>query len=250
MILETVVIAIIVLLLVTLIVKRFVYFRPIAAFAPTQKQYENIFDGNLHGWYTRGSSGFVILLCHGNGGNVSYFEEYIQGFERMNHSVLIFDYSGYGISKGVPSEDMLMSNGIQMYQYLVRQGYTKAQIIPVGISMGGPVATYIASTYSLPRLILISPLPSIKLVIQHKLPQIQFLKFLFPEFDTGEYLRPYLGKTLLVHSQEDDIIPYESTYELQKFCTTVIPTTGKHNELHVPWNHIEVWLINTYKHHP
>lgn len=243
MIAELTVIGITLLLLLTLIIKRFVYFKPASTFLPPQDVYQDVFQGNIHGWYKQGSGNLVMLLCHGNAGNVSHCQVYLQQFYSMGHSVLAFDYSGYGLSKGVPSEEMLYNNAIQMYHYLLQKGYSKYQIVPVGISMGGTVASYIASHYDLPKLILIAPLPSISILAQHLFPKLRFLSLFFPEFNTISLLSKYKGQTLMVHSLQDEIIPYEATYKLQALCTQVVPINGSHNDTsHIPWNTIEIWL--------
>src|SRR5438309_484654 len=45
----------------------------------------------------------VILLCHGNAGNISYRLEKASMLHSAGLSVLLFDYRGYGRSEGVPS---------------------------------------------------------------------------------------------------------------------------------------------------
>ena len=230
-----------------LIVKRFLYFRPSLHFLPTRENYQEINNGHLNGWLlpgpnrAHGEKSKIILLCHGNGGNISHKEEKMISMRIMGYSVFVFDYSGYGKSGGVPSEQQLYDDASAIVA-LFRQTYQPEQIILYGESLGGPIATYVARRYSIPTLILESPLPSIKAVIETKYPMISFLSFLFPEFDTASYLNGYKGKSLLMHSHTDDIIPYESIKNLIMFSTEHIVIEGSHNNPIIPWDKIKIFL--------
>jgi fermentation-respiration switch protein FrsA (DUF1100 family) len=64
-------------------------------------------DGvRLFGWYVPGPRRAVTLLwCHGNAGNISHRLENLRLLrDRLGIGVLLFDYRGYGLSEGTPSE--------------------------------------------------------------------------------------------------------------------------------------------------
>lgn len=225
-----------------LLIKRFVYFRPSSCLLPTQETYKVVRNGHLHGWLLENeNSNNIILLCHGNAGNISNRESKIISLRNLGYSVLVFDYSGYGKSGGVPSEQQLYDDASAMVAFL-RQTYSPNQIILYGESLGAPVATYVARRYSIPTLILESALPSIKLVIENKYPIISWLSFLFPEFNTAEYLNGYSGNSLLMHSPTDEVIPYYTTTHLQKMCTQHIQIDGSHNAPLIPWDNVKRFI--------
>src|SRR4051812_38969908 len=63
-------------------------------------------DGvQLHAWYVpHAHPRAVILFSHGNGGNLSHRADAIRTLsQRLRTTVMIFDYRGYGRSKGAPS---------------------------------------------------------------------------------------------------------------------------------------------------
>lgn len=120
--------------------------------------------------------------------------------------------------------------------------YSPQNIIVYGESLGAPIAVFVARRYSIPTLILDSPLPSIKIFIKSKYPALSFISFIFSEFDTEFYLTGYKGRTLMFHSKNDDIIPFESTINLQKIVTKFIPITGTHNNPDIPWNEIKNFI--------
>jgi len=226
-----------------LLIKRFMYFRPSSVFLKTRETYKVIKHGNLHGWLLDGPKGTdkIILLCHGNGGNISHNEDRMVSLRALGYSVLAFDYSGYGKSTGTPSERQLYDDTCAMVA-LLRQQYSPDQITLYGISLGAPVAAYAALRYSIPKLILESPLPSMRAILTYRYPIVSFLGFIFSEFNTLTFLKQYGGKSLVLHSPTDRIIPYNSTFALQQVCTKHIPVDGSHNSPIIPWGDVHKFL--------
>ena len=76
-------------------------------------KYEDIFfntgDGlRLNGWFVASENPRgTLLFCHGNAGNISHRVEIIKIFNGLNLNVFIFDYRGYGKSRGRPFENGL-----------------------------------------------------------------------------------------------------------------------------------------------
>ncbi len=63
-------------------------------------------DGiELTGWHVAAPNApFTILLCHGNGGNISHLLDNLLLFHGLGLSCFAFDYRGYGRSGGRPTE--------------------------------------------------------------------------------------------------------------------------------------------------
>jgi len=105
-------------------IKRKLYFHPTQQFTYSNTDFEDIYleDYRLHGWLAGGcqpTTKKYILFCHGNAGNISDRVTKIRKLNNMGHNVLIFDYSGYGKSKGKPSEIQLYSDGETYLRYLL-----------------------------------------------------------------------------------------------------------------------------------
>ena len=228
------------IILLVLIIKRFIYFRPSTELLPTTENYKVIKNQHLHGWLLDGQNNKIILYCHGNAGNISHREHKTKALNSLGYSVLIFDYSGYGKSSGVPSEHQCYEDACLMILLLL-ENYKPDQIILYGESIGGPIATYTARRFNIQKLILDSPLPSIKNLIEFKF-NLEFLSFLFPEFNTEIYLNGYMGKTLLLHSTQDEIIPYQTILHLEPYVSYFIPMTGTHNNPTSPWDKIKEFI--------
>lgn len=95
--------------------RAFIYFPSRGLHAPPARRglrYEDVevraADGvRLHGWFVPGLAGGPTLLwAHGNAGTIADRLPIIQLLhERLQISLLIFDYRGYGQSEGRPSEE-------------------------------------------------------------------------------------------------------------------------------------------------
>ena len=230
------------LFIITILIKRFVYFRPSSLMNEPKDKYRNVNHKHLHGWLLENeASDKIILFCHGYRGNISHEQDRIITLRNLGYSVLAFDYSGYGKSGGVPSEQQLYDDTSDMIA-LLRQKYRPEQIIVYGFSLGGSVATYAARRYGIPTLILESPLPSIKIYLKSKYPMLSFFAPLFQEFDTYAYLDGFKGKSLILHSVEDEKISYESMKNLINISSFNIQMRGSHNKPNIPWNDVKTFI--------
>jgi len=224
-----------------LLIKRFVYFRPDTTLIPYKENYQDITQGNIHGWLVNGSNGKVIFICHGNAGNISHRQYLIDSLNNLGYSVIIFDYSGYGLSKGIPSETQFYQDA-SIFMTFIMKDFSKNDIILYGESIGAPVAAYIARRYSINTLIIDSGLPSIKEYIKIRFPFLSFLSFLFSEFNTEIYINGYKGNILFMHSLDDEVIPYQITENIRKYSTHIINIQGTHNSRIIPWNNVDKFI--------
>lgn len=237
-----------VLFIVTLIVKRFIYFHPSYEFLRPIDTYIDVYRGNLHAWYKKGHSGKVILFCHGNAGNISHRQHKLIEFIKMNHSVLIFDYSGFGQSRGVPNEELCYNNTSTFFEYLLSLGYTAQNIIPYGESLGAAMASYVARKYNTSLLIIESGLSSIKYKMKDINKIVGLLGFLFPEFNTCKYLQGYNGKILFIHSEQDEIIPFNVAAKMWENLSsnyTLLQIHGTHNSPDIVWSDVNQFISDS-----
>lgn len=224
------------------IIKRFVYFQPSYVMIPYNEAYTDVSEGNLHGWFVGPKNNITILICHGNAGNISHRQSIINSFTGLGYSVMIFDYSGYGRSRGVPSESQFYQDA-SMFINILLQYTNKNNIVLYGESIGAPVAAHIAVKYNIDTLILDSGIPSIQKYIQSKFGIVGTLfGFIFPEFNTEEYLHVYKGNTLILHSITDEIIPYNITDVMRQYAKQTINIYGTHNNRLIPWEQVDMFI--------
>lgn len=233
---------VVILFICVLLVKRFVYFHPSKLILPLIENFEEIYEGNLHALYSKGTNNKIIVYCHGNYGNVTTRQDKIINLNKLGFSVLIFDYNGYGKSKGVPNESMCYNNGDTFIAYILRNGFTKDEIILYGEGIGGCVASYLAVKYGINVLILESALPSIKLLLKSYNSILSIFGVIFNEFNTEKFLNYYKGKLLVIHSVHDEIIPYKIIDGLKQKATLFLDSIGNHSNVQIDWDQVKNFL--------
>jgi len=189
----------------------------------------------LSGWFIPGDNARgVILFCHGNAGNISHRLESIQIFHQLGLDVFIFDYRGYGQSEGKPTEHGTYEDAEAAWQYLVEERQmSPSQVIIFGRSLGGAVASWLAQSHTPGALILESTftsLPDIAATLYPYLPVRLLLRF---EYDTAEYLSRVYCPVLIVHSPDDEIMPFrhgQQLFEIAREPKKFLEISGTHNE--------------------
>ena len=194
-------------------------FFPMASLEQTPRdwglEYEDVaFDTEdgltLHGWYLpRKGATRVLLFFHGNAGNISHRGESIAIFHRLGLDVLIVDYRGFGHSQGSTSEKGLYRDAIASWRWLTEQrGYSAGAVILFGRSLGGVVAAQLASQVQPLGLILESSFSSARDTARALFPLLSRLVPLRYELDAAQYVKRATCPILVLHSPEDDVIPY------------------------------------------
>ena len=169
-------------------------------------------DGlELHGWFIpRQGARKVVLFLHGNAGNITHRGESLSVFSGLGLNVFIFDYRGYGRSQGMPTEEGLYLDAEAAWRYLTDvRGYRASDIIIFGRSLGGAVATQLASRVDPGGLILESTFSSASDVAHQAFPLLSRLVLLRYDFDSVSRLESVQAPVLVLHSPQDDVIPYE-----------------------------------------
>jgi len=169
-------------------------------------------DGTkLFGWYAENAAtSAVVLWCHGNAGNIIHRLENLRELYRLGLSVFLFDYRGYGRSQGSPSEEGLYQDALGAYDQLTRTRLIRPErIVLFGRSLGAAVAVEVASHKLAAGLILESSFPSIEAVARFHYGGLPVHWLLGAEFRLIDRL-PHLSlPKLIVHGDQDEIIPLE-----------------------------------------
>ena len=96
-------------------------------------------EGNeLHGWYIPGSGDQVVLWAHGNAGNIAdRLDQALHMKRALGVSSFMFDYRGYGKSRGRPTEKGMYQDSEAAFRWLTEvRGYKAADVILYGHSLG------------------------------------------------------------------------------------------------------------------
>ncbi|TVQ66103.1 MAG: alpha/beta hydrolase [Balneolaceae bacterium] len=192
-------------------------------------------DGlRLHSWYfPNDETEFVVVLSHGNAGNISGRIAIAETLIRSGASVLMYDYRGYGRSGGRPSEKGFYRDIEAVTKALMSEkGYSEKQIVMYGRSLGGAVAAYAATRFAVGGLVLDSAFLNLREMVRDVYPFVPSRLARY-EFPTDQYLsRIHEVPVMIIHSRQDEIVPfrhaerlYEMTGEPRKFTETA----GGHN---------------------
>jgi fermentation-respiration switch protein FrsA (DUF1100 family) len=169
-------------------------------------------DGvELHGWYVPASGASrVVLVCHGNGGNISDRLESIRIFHDLGLSILIFDYRGYGRSGGQATEQGTYEDARAAYRHLMEtEGVRPERIVFFGESLGGAVAVELATHHTPAALIVESCFPTLADVGARAYPFLPVRSLLRIRYDSRERIRRVGCPKLVIHSRDDEIVPFD-----------------------------------------
>jgi len=189
----------------------------------------------LHGWFIPSDNARATLLFfHGNAGNISHRLDSIAIFNRMGLNVFIFDYRGYGQSQGVVTETGTYRDAKAAWAYLIEtRGIDTSKIIIFGRSLGSSIAAWLASQHRPAMLILESSFSSVPSMAQRLYPFLPVKWLATFSYDTRQYVRHIACPLLVVHSKNDDIIPYAEgrlVFDAAPADKQFLDISGGHND--------------------
>lgn len=195
----------------------------------------NTGDGvRLHGWYVPAASPRgTLLFFHGNAGNISHRLDSLRIFHGLNLDVLIFDYRGYGQSEGKPDEEGTHRDALAAWRHLTElRGVAADRIVLFGRSLGAALAARLATEVRPGGLILESAftsVPDLATDLYWWLPARPLARL---HYATRDYLAQVTCPVLVVHSPEDEIIPYrhgQALYAEARPPKAFLQLRGDHN---------------------
>lgn len=207
-----------ILLLMMLFEESFVFFPskyPEGDWQPRGLKFEDAFfaadDGTqLHGWFVpHDNPRAIALFLHGNGGNLSHRVDVLRTLHRLGVAVLIIDYRGYGRSQGKPTEQGVLADARAARAWLAeRAGVPQQEIVLMGESLGGAIATILASESPARALIVENTFTSAPDVAAVHYPWLP-TQLMRTRFDAASAIKNYHGPLLQFHGDADTIIPIE-----------------------------------------
>lgn len=188
----------------------------------------------IQGWFVSHPEQIgVVLFCHGNAGNISHRLDTLRLIHDLGLSVLIFDYRGYGESKGKPSEQGTYRDAEAAWQFLTQEKQYKANdIIIWGRSLGAAVAAKIAEGKPIKGVILESPFTSAPDLGKELYPFLPVKIISRFSYDVKKSMGLLVSPLLIVHSRDDEIIPFkhgQRLFELARQPKYFLEIRGGHN---------------------
>jgi len=186
------------------------------------------------GWYlpVKNPRG-AVLFSHGNAGNISHRLDSIKVFRDMGFDVMIYDYGGYGKSTGKSSEKRCYADIRGVWRYLTEdRAIAPENIVLFGRSLGGGVVAELAAEVTPGAIIMESSFTSAVDVGREVFPFLPVKLILRHKFNAGEKMGSFSAPILIIHSPDDDIIPYhhgKELYELAPEPKAFLEIEGDHN---------------------
>lgn len=152
------------------------------------------------------------------GGNAESVDDNAEQFLRLfsNYTVYLVKYRGFSGSTGSPSENVIYSDALYIYDEL---SPSHADISLIGRSLGTGVATYVAVKRPIEKLLLITPYDSVQSVAQSRYPIYPINILLKDKFDSYSRAKHITAKTLVIAAEQDNIIERVHTERLLKGFT-------------------------------
>lgn len=201
--------------------------------------YEDVYldteDGEtLHAWWVPAEDAQgTLLFFHGNAGNVSHRLDSLRIFNDLGLNVLILDYRGYGRSTGSPDEEGLYLDAQASLDWLLdNQVSATEDILLFGRSLGAPVAAWLGQHHVFRGIILESGFTSVPDMGAEHYPFLPVRWLARHDFDAEQAIRNAQSPVLVVHSPDDEIVPFshgEALYEAAPGDKTFLQLEGDHN---------------------
>ncbi|CAD5924883.1 alpha/beta hydrolase [Planktothrix agardhii] len=146
---------------------------------------------------------YTILYSHGNAEDLGDIRIVLELLRQMGFAVFSYDYPGYGISTGKPSEQGAYQAIDAAYDYLTQQlKISPNQIIVYGRSVGGGPSVDLASRKPVAGLILESTFISTFRV------KIDLPLYPFDKFANLSKIPLVKAPVLVIHGTVDQVIPF------------------------------------------
>ena len=180
-------------------------------------------DTKIHGWYLpHANAQRLILFCHGNGQHVADQANLIFRIQsRLEATVFVFDYRGYGKSRGKPFEGGCIADGIAAHQWLARrENVLPEDVIVMGRSLGGAIAIATAAEQGARALVLENTFSSLDDTTRALCPWFPLHWFMRNRYDSLNRIRQYDGPVFQSHGTADRIVPIELGLKLLEAAPT------------------------------
>ena len=175
-------------------------------------------QGDVEWWLFKGHGvdalhpGPAILIAHGNRELIDFYLNRAEAYQSMGYTVLLGEYRGYGRSAGKPSRKRIASDYKKFYDHLISMpAVDPERIIFHGRSLGGGVLSELSRHRPPAAIIVESTFTSIK-EMAHGAPNF----LLSDNYDTLSALKAFQGPILIIHGNEDEVVPVKHALEMKK----------------------------------
>ena len=190
-------------------------------------------DGHtLKGWVVNPGRPRAILYF---GGNAERIHRNINAFRETfpDYSIYLLNYRGYGASEGKPTEEGLYLDALAIYDSIKAH---HRHISVIGRSLGGSVATWLAASRRVEKLILITPFDSAVRIAQKIYPYLPMTLLLKDKHDSLSRAAAIDSGVLMLVAGDDSIVTREHSERLAagfrpQQIEVVVIAAATHNDI-------------------
>ncbi|SRR5581483_3518727 len=190
-------------------------------------------------WRLHGQLPHALLYFGGNAEDVAAkIPEYDAVFP--DHAVYLVQYRGYGGNPGTPSERLLIADALAIYDDLRRR---HDQIAVMGRSLGSGVATAVAATRAVDKLILVTPYDSIAKVAADHYSWAPVRWLVKDSYDSVRRMKHVKARVLVLIAARDEVVRRPRSEALVQ----AIPPELRHVKIFANANHNDINLQPGYR---
>lgn len=177
----------------------------------------------------------LMIYTHGNAERADNLLRRFDLPRERGWAVLLVEYPGYADAAGSPSQQSIRETMLLAYDWAQREPRVGPdRIVAIGRSLGGAAAVELATRRKVRALIVISSFTSVReMARQYLLPGFMIRD----PFDSLTALRSYHGPVLVLHGNQDEVIPFEQGRELASAAAGAefVELNTRHNNFALPW---------------
>ena len=182
-------------------------------------------DGQtLHGWYipSRGLHAPTVdplfLWFHGNAGHIGHrLAQLYLLREQVGGSHFLFDYQGFGLSRGKPTIAGIVQDAQAALAYVQVRGWSAGRrIVYFGESLGCAVAIPLALEHAPDAVVLSAPFYSLRAMGRIRVPPLAFL--VDKDLNNARLIERFRCRLLIIHGTEDRTVPFQQGVDLYQLA--------------------------------
>ena len=185
----------------------------------------------------------VVIFFHGNATAAHFLFDRFEPLLNRDYLVYLAEYPGYGSMEGSPSLESIQQTALSTYDYLAKQSFVdKNRIVTYGQSIGGGIATILASKRSVAALVLESTFYRITdLTIRKGIPNF----LVRDQYDNAALIKKLKMPIFIMHGTDDRIIPIHHGHRLKDLAphSQFRTLNCGHNDCEPDW----LFLLNFLK---
>jgi len=159
--------------------------------------------------YPAGQNMPTILWSHGNAEDIGLLIRIFKKLNDIGYGIFAYDYPGYGLSTGKPTESSCYKAADIAYKHLTKTlKISSSDIILLGQSIGTGPTHYLAEEHQPSATILLSPFTSIYRV------GIKYSIYPRDRFPNIKRIKKIKTPVLFIHGENDQVIPIDHSQKL------------------------------------